>query len=273
MMKGRVQRSSIFPLVLTAMCTWSAGVAHSETFSQADLHDAFLKTAFGVELQDANSRPGIYVRKFAAPVVYAVRSTDPDLVQEIRDRMSMLAELTGLDLREGAFEQANYFVYVYPVEEKAAYNRRIMKEQGYTVSEERLAEYDHLSCRFSIFPDPSGTQKSIVFLPIVDGPDWSYCLSEELIQAFGLLNDADDVARSVMNDRRDSQNFAVFDLYLLRMLADDRIEPGMSVDDVRSVLDDDFPAQLQELPFIQAPLDVCDEHEGILLCQPYSDDP
>lgn len=273
MMRWRAQEASIVAPALSVLCTLLAGGTQAETFSQADLHDAFLKTAFGVEIQDATSRPGIYVRKFARPVVYAIQSTDPDRVQEIRDRMTVLAKVTDLDLREGLFEQANYFVYIYPVEEKASYNRRIMDEQGYTVSTERLAAYDRANCRFSIFPDPSGTRKAIVFLPIVDEPDWSYCLSEELIQAFGLLNDADDVARSVLNDSRDSRNFAVFDLYLLRMLADERIEPGMSAEDVRELLDEDFPSELQGLPFVQTPLDICDQREGILLCRPYRDEP
>ena len=97
-------------------------------------------------------------------------------------------------------------------------------------------------------------------------PDWSYCLSEELIQAFGLLNDTDDVPYTVFNDNRDSREFTRFDLHLLRMLADSRIRPGMSITDVMSVLVDGFPSPDPDIPFTQEPLDFCSYNGGKPTC-------
>jgi hypothetical protein len=254
-----------FVLALSLMAT--AGPVNADSFDREDLHAAFMEIAFGVEVQDSDARPGLYVRKFADDVRYKIISTEGRKHAEIADRLAEIDSLIDIDIRPIVNARAaNYFVYAYPVAEKKKYNRQIMKNHDYTVSPERPALYDRSNCRFSIFPSRKGTRLSIVFLPIVDEPEWSYCLTEELVQAFGLLNDTANHQHTAMNDRRDSKELTTFDTYLLKMLYDDRIRPGIMAEDVRQLLNSEFPIEDTALPFTQPSLDICSGKLANLTC-------
>jgi hypothetical protein len=68
------------------------------------------------------------------------------------------------------------------------------------------------------------------------------CLYEELLQALGPINDTNAVPWTMFNDNVQMGFFDVYDQYLLNVLYDPRIEPGMAVDDVLAVLPQVLPA-------------------------------
>jgi len=64
------------------------------------------------------------------------------------------------------------------------------------------------------------------------------CAYEELLQALGPINDTAAVPWTMFNDRVQMGFFDVYDQYILNLLYDPRIAPGMTVEEVKAVLPD-----------------------------------
>jgi hypothetical protein len=76
-----------------------------------------------------------------------------------------------------------------------------------------------------------------VILP-VDAGDFTFydCAYEELLQALGAINDDRSVPWTMFNDDVQMGFFDVYDQYLLNILYDPRIRPGMTKDEVNALL-------------------------------------
>ncbi|MEO1065715.1 MAG: DUF2927 domain-containing protein, partial [Actinomycetota bacterium] len=62
------------------------------------------------------------------------------------------------------------------------------------------------------------------------------CYHEEFAQFMGLMNDDDRVRPSIFNDDEEFAFLTEHDTWLLRMLYDDRLRPGMTAEEVRPLL-------------------------------------
>jgi hypothetical protein len=76
-----------------------------------------------------------------------------------------------------------------------------------------------------------------VILP-VDAGDFTFydCAYEEMLQALGAINDDRSVPWTMFNDDVQMGFFDVYDQYLLNILYDPRIRPGMTKEEVNAVL-------------------------------------
>jgi hypothetical protein len=72
----------------------------------------------------------------------------------------------------------------------------------------------------------------------VDNGDFVFldCAYEELLQAMGPINDTSSVPWTMFNDKVSMGFFDVYDQYILNLLYDPRIRPGMTVEQVKAVL-------------------------------------
>ena len=72
----------------------------------------------------------------------------------------------------------------------------------------------------------------------VDNGDFVFfdCAYEELLQSLGPINDTSSVPWTMFNDKVSMGFFDVYDQYILNLLYDPRIRPGMTVEEVRAVL-------------------------------------
>jgi Protein of unknown function (DUF2927) len=79
---------------------------------------------------------------------------------------------------------------------------------------------------------------------VVDAGDFVFydCVYEELLQALGPINDDSSVPWTMFNDEVQKGFFDVYDQYLLNILYDPRIRPGMTRDEVRAVLPQVLPS-------------------------------
>ena len=77
----------------------------------------------------------------------------------------------------------------------------------------------------------------------VDAGDFTFydCAYEELLQALGAINDDRSVPWTMFNDDVQMGFFDVYDQYLLNILYDPRIRPGMTKDEVNAVLPEVLP--------------------------------
>ena len=73
---------------------------------------------------------------------------------------------------------------------------------------------------------------------VADAGDFVFydCVYEELLQALGPINDTDAVPWTMFNDDVRMGFFDVYDQYILNILYDPRIRPGMTADEARAVL-------------------------------------
>jgi hypothetical protein len=78
----------------------------------------------------------------------------------------------------------------------------------------------------------------------VDIGDFSFydCAYEELLQGLGVINDDASVPWTMFNDDVQMGFFDLYDQYLLNILYDPRIKPGMTKSEVSDVLPDVLPA-------------------------------
>jgi hypothetical protein len=62
-----------------------------------------------------------------------------------------------------------------------------------------------------------------------------------MLQALGPINDTDSVPWTMFNDNVQMGYFGVFDQYILNILYDPRVKPGMTAQEVQAVLPQVLP--------------------------------
>ena len=77
----------------------------------------------------------------------------------------------------------------------------------------------------------------------VDAGDFTFldCAYEELLQALGPINDDASIPWTMFNDDVQMGFFDLYDQYLLNILYDPRIRPGMTKQEVEAVLPEVLP--------------------------------
>ena len=99
-------------------------------------------------------------------------------------------------------------------------------------------------CLSSFRKDESFRIRHSDVIVVADAGDFIFydCLYEELLQALGPINDTNAVPWTMFNDNVQMGFFDVYDQYILNVLYDPRIRPGMAADEVRALLPQVMPA-------------------------------
>lgn len=208
--------------------------AEKKSFTDAEIVDGFLKTAFGAEYHLAGRVDRI--RKFDGPVRVFAESDRADrkaqlakVVADIGTRVQHL-DIAMTDTSEAA-----------NVRVKLVRDRDLFRTISNFYGAEKAREI-----RTSLDPQClSGFRKNDNFeiehsdvILTVDNGDFTFldCAYEELLQSLGPINDTASVPWTMFNDNVSMGYFDVYDQYILNLLYDPRIKPGMTVLEVRSVL-------------------------------------
>jgi hypothetical protein len=215
----------------------SRRAAERTDFTNEEIRDGFFKIAFSAELQlDA---PAERVRKFDEPVrIFVISTGGPDrrseiaaVVEDIRAHVNHLDVAVTND--RGA---ANFVVRLvrkrkFDSTVRALYGNERARQIKKSLSPECLSGIGKDE-RYRI-------RRAEVILPI-DAGDFTFydCAFEELLQALGAINDDRSVPWTMFNDDVQMGFFDVYDQYLLNILYDPRILPGMTKDEVSAVLPD-----------------------------------
>ena len=209
--------------------------AEKKNFTDGEIIEGFLKTAFGAEYHLAGRVDRI--RKYDVPVRVFADGADR------ADRKAQLAKVVAdigqrvqhLDIAMvSSGDEAN--VVVNLVRDRDL-SRTITKFYG----SERAKEI-----RTSLDPQClSGFRKNEKFeiehsdvILTVDSGDFVFldCAYEELLQSLGPINDTSSVPWTMFNDEVSMGFFDVYDQYILNLLYDPRIKAGMTVQEVKAVL-------------------------------------
>ena len=206
-----------------------------KTFTDGEIIDGFMKTAFGAEYHLAGRVDRI--RKYHAPVrIYIDGSARTDrqtqigkIVSDIATRVQHL-DIAMADRRD----DANTIITLVRDRDlqktiTAFYGAEKAKEIRDSLDPQCLSGFRK--------NDDYEIQRSDVILT-VDTGDFVFldCAYEELLQSLGPINDTDSVPWTMFNDQVSMGFFDVYDQYIMNILYDPRIKAGMTVDEVRGVL-------------------------------------
>ena len=210
------------------------------SFDNDEIKDGFFKTAFRAELQ--LDRPVERIRKFDDPVrVFVVNRGKPDRSAEIAAIVADIrAHVNHLDVAMTADRaKANLLVMLVQTSDFAQTIR-----SHYGVAEGKKIQHTlQPQCLSGIGKDQSfRIRRAEVTLPVDAGEFQFYdCAYEEMLQALGLINDDSSVPWTMFNDDVQMGFFDIYDQYLVNMLYDPRVRPGMTKSEVDKLLPDVLP--------------------------------
>ena len=246
-----MRAAAIIALALAAATMVATAAEHHEissrraterkAFTDAEIADGFFKTAFGAELHLAGAVNRI--RKFDAPVrVYIENRARPNRRAEVTTVLAdIAARIQHLDIAlVGSAAEANVVVtLVRDRDLPRAINRLYGRERARLIQRSLMPQ-----CLSSFRKDETFRIAHSDVLIVADAGDFIFydCVYEELLQALGPINDTNAVPWTMFNDEVQMGFFDVYDQYILNILYDPRIKPGMDVEEVRSVLPEVIPA-------------------------------
>jgi hypothetical protein len=193
-----------------------------------------LKTAFGAEFHLAGRVDRI--RKFVAPVRVFAEGTRADRKAQIAKVVAdIAAHMRHLDIAMAErAEDANVLVHL--VRDRELY-RTITSFYGSERAREISKSLDP-QCLSGFRKNENFEIEHSDVILTVDNGDFVFldCAYEELLQSLGPINDTATVPWTMFNDSVSMGFFDVYDQYILNLLYDPRIRPGMTVQEVQAVL-------------------------------------
>jgi hypothetical protein len=208
--------------------------AERKDFSDAEIVEGFMKTAFGTEFQLAGRVDRI--RKYATPVRVFAEGVS-------RARTAQLAKVVA----DIGMHVQHLDIAMAETREAATIEVRLVRDRDLSPTIARLYGNERArEIRTSLDPqclssfrknDKFEIEHSDVILA-TDVSDFTFldCAYEELLQALGPINDTGSVPWTMFNDQVQMGFFDVYDQYILNLLYDPRIAPGMTVEQVKAVL-------------------------------------
>ena len=215
--------------------------AEKKSFTDAEIVEGFMKTSFGAEYHLAGRVDRI--RKYDEPVRVFVEGSRADRRAQLAKVVADIGQrVQHLDIAiADRAEDAN--VTVQLVRDRDL-TRTIARNYGSERAKEIKSSLDPQCLSAFRKNERYEITHSDVILT-VDTGDFVFldCAYEELLQSLGPINDTSSVPWTMFNDKVSMGYFDVYDQYILNLLYDPRIRPGMTVEEVKAVL----PAALADV--------------------------
>jgi hypothetical protein len=218
----------------------SRRAAERVEFSNEEIKDGFFKIAFHAEMQVG--APADRIRKFDEPVRIFIDSKSPpdrsaqleEVIADIRARVDHLDIAITHDR-----EAANFVVMlVRDRDVDATIGARYGKGRA-----RRIKQSLKPQCLSGIGKDGQfRIRRAEAILP-VDAGEFTFldCAYEELLQGLGVINDDASVPWTMFNDDVQMGFFDAYDQYLLNILYDSRVRPGMTPSEVNALMGELLP--------------------------------
>ena len=205
----------------------------ARAFTDADVIDGFERTVFGSEYGLPFTQA--YVRKFAGPVRFHIRARGfplrrAQVAEFVRRIDRLVANLRAVEVEDE--ERANFVVHVVARRRYEATVREAVLGQD---SSQQVPGRCMVRALFS----RSGIERSDAVIVGDEGDAlFSRCMTEEILQGLGPLNDDPTLEHSMFNDASPFTSWRRFDRLIVNMLYHPRIEVGAWRWQVRSLLPD-----------------------------------
>jgi hypothetical protein len=210
--------------------------AEKKSFTDDEIIEGFFKTSFGAEFHLAGRVDRI--RRYDHPVrVYAEGSRADRKAQIARVVADIGHRIQHLDIAMASTAE-DATITVQLVRDRDL-SRAIAKSYGSERAKEIKTSLDP-QCLSSFRKNENFEITHSDVILTVDVSDFVFldCAYEELLQSLGPINDTSSVPWTMFNDKVSMGFFDVYDQYILNLLYDPRIKPGMTVEEVRAVLPD-----------------------------------
>ena len=243
-------RAMVFAAMALALASVGSSAADAENpdivnrraseradFTDDEIKDGFFKIALRAEL--VLGAQAERVRKFDEPVrIFVTSKGAPDRRAEIAAIIGDIrAHVKHLDVAlTNDREAANFFVTLLS-EHDLGGTIRARYGNGKAA---RIQQSLNPQCLSGIGKDKRySIRRAEVILP-VDAGDFTFydCAYEELLQALGAINDDRSIPWTMFNDDVQMGFFDIYDQYLLNVLYDARVRPGMTKEEVNGVFAD-----------------------------------
>lgn len=223
------------PLCLALFCHSAAA---RSSYSEEQLIDGFNRTVFGSEYKTLLSRTPLvspnYVRKFSGPVrFHIINRHSAASAQKVRQFILTLeGYIDGLQVQlvENA-QAANFSVYIVPRQDYARTVRRDVFQRDNAPVRGR--------CMVRALFSRAGIARSDAVIVADEGAAlFARCMTEEILQGLGTINDDRTLKFSIFNDESRFTSFQRFDRLILNMLYDPALTPGLSQPAAQALLPD-----------------------------------
>ena len=215
--------------------------AERRNFTDAEIADGFFKVTFGAEFHVAGGVDRI--RKYDGPVrIFIDNRATPDRTSQVEAAIADIRRrIRNLDIvRTERRDDANMVVSLIHDRDLARMIRAV-----YGIDRARRIQRSlEPQCLSGFRKDESSRILRSDVIITADAGDFVFhdCVYEELLQALGPINDDTTVPWTMFNDDVQMGFFGVYDQYLLNILYDPRIRPGMTRAEVEALLPMVLPA-------------------------------
>lgn len=214
--------------------------AERYTFSDAEITEGFFKIAFGAEFHFGKQTDRI--RKYDQPVrVFIDNRATPDRHNQLFDIIGDIrAHVKNLDIAlTSNRSDANAVVTLVRDRNLAEATRELYGRDR----ARRIQRSQEPQCLAGFVKDETFRILHAEVILVVDAGDFVFldCAYEEILQALGPINDDNSVPWSMFNDKVSKGYFDIYDQFLLNILYDPRVRPGMTREEMRSLLPQVLP--------------------------------
>jgi hypothetical protein len=211
-----------------------------KTFTDAEIIDGFFKVTFGAEFHIAGRVDRI--RKYDGPIqVFIDNKTQPDRTAQVASVVDDIRHhVRHLDI--GMTNRRSDAQVVVSLINDRDLTRSIRSLYGVDRAR-RIQRSLEPQCLSGFRKDESSRILHSDVIIVGDAGDFVFydCAYEEVLQALGPINDDRSVPWTMFNDDVQMGFFDIYDQYLLNILYDPRIRPGMTRDEVQAVLPEVLP--------------------------------
>lgn len=204
-------------------------------YTNARLAEDFRRIAFFTYPNDEAHLPKPLTR-WEGPVRYAVVGAAGD-TPEPDALMARLAALTGLDVSRVEEPEANFVILLLDDSERRAARLAFRDKQSRAFFDSFVAAiFDCGAVADWSDEEPEITRALVYLHGELTGLYRKLCFHEEISQSFGLFNDDPTVRPSIFNDDDEFALLTRHDEYLLRILYDPRLRPGMTAEEAMPIV-------------------------------------
>ncbi len=218
-------------LLFAGLLAQSGLVSTSLAFSDRSVIHGFNKTVFGSEFASGGGQSH-YIRKFRKPVKFYIHNRSRKNRRRAARRFILSLNRSVRGLRTQVVtnpDRANFHLYIV---DRRDYNDTV-RNIVYRNSSARVRGRCMVRSVFTRF----GISRSDAVIVSNEGEKlFRRCLTEEVLQGLGPLNEDTSLKASMFNDRSRHTRFTRFDRYILNMLYDKRLKSGDSQKSVQSLL-------------------------------------
>lgn len=176
----------------------------------------------------------ISVAKWVEPVRYQIVGGNSEDERRVASLVDQVEDLTGMDIAPAVYQEPNVRLSFVPFRLRNNAVLRLANQGtlgpavGAMVARWRDTEREKCLGLISVDPSTGAITKADILIkdelpPVIRDA----CIVEEIVQSLGLMNDDPRARPSIFNDSQEFLDLTSHDEFLLRILYDDRVKPGM----------------------------------------------